>query len=122
MSTELGIATTIAMAAHELPQEMGDFGILIHGGFSRGRALFWNFASSITAVIGAIVGYFLISNFDNVVAVLLPFAAGGFIYIAMSDLVPELHKEPKISKSLLKFVLFAFGIAFMFLIKVYAGV
>jgi zinc and cadmium transporter len=122
VSTELGIATTIAMAAHELPQEMGDFGILIHGGFSRGRALFWNFASSITAVIGAIVGYFLISNFDNVVAVLLPFAAGGFIYIAMSDLVPELHKEPKISKSLLNFVLFAFGIAFMFLIKVYAGV
>jgi zinc and cadmium transporter len=122
VSTELGIATTIAMAAHELPQEMGDFGILIHGGFSRGRALFWNFASSITAVIGAMVGYFLISNFDNVVAVLLPFAAGGFIYIAMSDLVPELHKEPKISKSLLNFVLFAFGIAFMFLIKVYAGV
>ena len=72
ISPETGIATVIAVAAHELPQELGDFGILIHGGFSRTRALMWNFASSVTAVIGAIVGYLLIHSFNEITAFLLP--------------------------------------------------
>ena len=119
ISKEAGIATAIAVAAHELPQELGDFGVLIHGGLSRTKALFWNFISSLTAIAGAVVGYLLISSFHNITSFLLPFAAGGFIYIAMSDLVPELHKEPKMSKSIFNFVLFAVGILFMLFIKLY---
>lgn len=119
ISNEVGIATVIAVAAHELPQEFGDFGVLIHGGFSRTKALFWNFISSLTAIAGTVVGYLLISSFNNITSFLLPFAAGGFIYIAMSDLIPELHKEPKISKSIYNFGLFAAGILFMLFIKLY---
>ena len=119
ISKEAGIATAIAVAAHELPQELGDFGVLMHGGFSRTKALFWNFISSLTAIAGALAGYLLISSFHNITSFLLPFAAGGFIYIAMSDLVPELHKEPKMSKSIFNFVLFAVGILFMLFIKLY---
>lgn len=121
VSPELGVVTSVAMAAHELPQELGDFGVLIHGGFTRTKALFWNFTSSLTALAGVLTGYFLINLSDKIVSLLLPFAAGGFIYIAMSDLVPELHKEPKISKSALNFLLFGLGIAFMLLIRLYLG-
>jgi zinc and cadmium transporter len=121
VSPELGVVTSVAMAAHELPQELGDFGVLIHGGFTRSKALFWNFASSLTALAGVLAGYFLINLSDKIVSLLLPFAAGGFIYIAMSDLVPELHKEPKISKSALNFLLFLAGIAFMAAVKLYGG-
>lgn len=119
VSTELGVATTIAVAVHEIPQELGDFGVLIHGGFSRLKALFWNFASSVTAVLGAVTGYLLISANDTLASFLLPFAAGGFIYIAMSDLVPELHKEPKMSKSVINFSLFLLGIILMYALKIY---
>lgn len=121
VSQELGIVTSFAVAAHELPQELGDFGLLIHGGFPRVKALFWNFVSSLTAIAGAIIGYFMISSFHDITSFLLPFAAGGFIYIAMSDLIPELHKEPKLSKSVLNFVLFAIGMLFMLFIKLYFG-
>ncbi len=119
ISKELGVATAFAVAAHELPQELGDFGLLLHGGFSRAKALFWNFISSLTAIAGAVVGYFMINSFHDVTSFLLPFAAGGFLYIAMSDLIPELHKEPKISKSIFNFALFAVGILFMLFIKLY---
>lgn len=121
VSTELGIVTTIAVAAHEIPQELGDFGILIHGGFSKFKALLWNFISALAAIIGAVVGYFMISSFEEIVVLLLPFAAGGFIYIAMSDLVPELHKEKALKKSAFNFALFALGIGFMLFIKLYFG-
>ncbi len=121
VSTELGIITTLAVAAHELPQELGDFGVLIHGGFGKLKALFWNFFSSLSAILGVMIGYFAINSFDNLSAVLLPFAAGGFVYIAMSDLVPELHKEPKISKSAFNFLIFIIGIIFMYLMKIYFG-
>ncbi|MDD3480712.1 MAG: ZIP family metal transporter [Patescibacteria group bacterium] len=119
VAPELGIATTIAVAAHEIPQELGDFGVLIHGGYSRAKALLWNFASALTAVAGTIVGYFLLNLNETLSLFLLPFAAGGFIYIAMSDLVPELHKEPRISKSVLNFLLFLLGILVMYGLKIY---
>lgn len=121
VSPELGVVTTVAMAAHELPQELGDFGLLIHGGFSRGRALFWNLMSSLTSVLGAILGYFMINSFTEINAFLLPFAAGSFIYIAMSDLIPELHKETKMSATLINFVLFSVGILFMLFVKITFG-
>jgi len=117
VNKELGIVTAFAVAAHELPQELGDFGLLIHGGFSRTKALFWNFISSLTAIAGAVIGYIMINSFHDITSFLLPFAAGGFIYIAMSDLIPELHKEPKMSKSIFNFILFTVGILLMLFIK-----
>jgi len=119
VSFELGVAATIAVAAHEIPQELGDFGILIHGGFSRLRALFWNFVSSLSAILGALIGYFMISASEEISALLLPFAAGGFIYIAMTDLVPELHKENKIGKSIINLSLVMIAIFFMYYLKIF---
>lgn len=121
ISTHLGIVTTVAVAAHELPQEIGDFGILIHGGFSKLRALMWNFISSVTAIAGGLIGYFLVGNTENVSLFLLPFAAGGFIYIAMSDLIPEIHKEESLQKSTISFLIFFAGLAFMLIVKIFFG-
>jgi len=116
-SISLGITTTLAVVFHEIPQEIGDFGILIYGGFSRLKALAYNFFSALTAVFGAVVGYFFSIYIQNFIVFLLPFAAGGFIYIASADLIPELHKEVGIKKSLLSFIFFLIGILFMLLIK-----
>ena len=92
VSIPIGIATTIAVILHEIPSEIGDFGVLLHGGFSKGKALFFNFITALTAVLGAIVSLLISSYVDNLTTFLIPFAAGGFIYIAGSDLIPELHK------------------------------
>lgn len=118
VSFEVGLATTIAVASHEIPQELSDFGVLVHGGFSRIKALMWNFLSAITAVIGVVVGYVLINNIENMSLILLPFAAGGFIYISMSDLIPELHKENNLKKSLIYFMIFMIGLVFMYMTKI----
>ncbi|MEE9525960.1 MAG: ZIP family metal transporter [Candidatus Woesearchaeota archaeon] len=117
----LGIATTIAVITHEIPQELGDFAILVYGGFSKLKALLFNFLTAIMAIVGAIVGVFLSSSIENFTAFLIPFAAGGFIYIAASDLVPELHKESKLNQSIMSFVFFLVGIALMLILKVYMG-
>ena len=109
----VGIATTIAVALHEIPQEIGDFGVLLHGGFSKARALFLNFLSAITAVIGAIVALLLNSHIENFETILISIAVGGFIYIAGSDLIPELHKEFTIKKSILQLLAFIAGILVM---------
>lgn len=117
LSPGIGLTTTLAVASHEIPQELGDFGILIHGGFSRLKALVWNFISAINAVLGAIIGYALLNNVENISTFLIPFAAGGFIYISMSDLIPELHKENSLHKSLINFVIFVLGLGFMYYMK-----
>lgn len=92
LSVPIGIATTVAVILHEIPQEIGDFGILVFGGFSKKRALFFNFLTALTAILGAIIGI-LMSSSEHLLLFLIPFAAGNFIYIAGSDLIPELHKE-----------------------------
>lgn len=115
---KLGIATTIAVITHELPQEISDFGVLIYAGFSRMKALLFNFASAMLAIVGALVGYLLSSRVENIMYLLLSFAAGGFIYIAASDLVPELHKEKNLKKTILSFTLFVIGVVFMWGMKV----
>jgi len=112
----MGIATTISIIAHEIPQEIGDFGVLVYGGFKPKKALFMNFITALTAVIGGIVGYF-VSMEINFSSILLPFAAGGFIYIAASDLIPELHKERDIKTSTILFVAFVIGIALLYILK-----
>jgi zinc and cadmium transporter len=113
----VGIVTTIAIIAHEVPQEIGDFGVLIYGGFTKAKALVYNFLSALTALAGALFGYFLSTTLKEIIPSILPFAAGGFIYIAASDLIPELHKEPNLKKSLMSFFFFIAGISLMYAIK-----
>jgi zinc and cadmium transporter len=114
----LGIVTTIAVLIHEIPQEIGDFGILVYGGFSKTKALFFNFASGLIAVLGAVLTLSLGAKFTNFIPLLIPFTAGGFIYIASSDLIPELKKETKPLKSLLQFFGLLLGIGLMMLLAI----
>jgi zinc and cadmium transporter len=116
-SIPLGLTTTIAIAAHEIPQEIGDFGVLIYGGFEKKKAIVLNFAVATTVVAGGIVGYFVSRSIEHAVMFLLAFAAGGFIYIAATDLVPEIKKELDIKKSMATMIVFACGILIMWLIK-----
>lgn len=90
--TEVGIATTIAVILHEIPQEIGDFGVLMHAGFTKARALFLNFISALCAILGALIAFLLGGLAEGFASFMVPIAAGGFIYIAIADLIPELHK------------------------------
>jgi zinc and cadmium transporter len=121
VSVPLGITTTIAISTHEIPQEIGDFGVLLYGGFSKRRAITLNFVVALTAVLGGIVGYFVSSLIDNIVLFILPFAAGGFIYIAATDLVPEIRKELDMKKYMATLVVFICGILIMWVTKVVFG-
>ena len=112
-SFSLGIATTLAVVLHEIPQEIGDFGVLLHGGLSKTKALIFNFASALAAVGGAILVLILGERIVGVSQLLIPFTAGGFIYIAGSDLIPELHKETNLAKSLIQMVGLILGIGVM---------
>jgi zinc and cadmium transporter len=118
VSTSLGITTTIAIAAHEIPQEIGDFGVLIYGGFNKKKAILLNFTVALMIVIGGVIGYFISKTVEHAVAFLLPFAAGGFIYIAATDLVPEIKKELDIKKSMATLVVFICGILIMWITKI----
>jgi len=118
-SIPVGIATTIAVFFHEVPQKMGDFGILLHAGYSKRRALILNFLFSTTSVLGAAVALFTDLNSESIISVLIPFAAGGFIYIAGSDLIPELHKETDPSKSAVQLLSFIAGIGVMLLLLLF---
>ena len=114
ISLPVGIATTLAVILHEIPQEIGDFGVLLHAGFSRGKALMLNFGSALLAVLGAIVALIVGGNVPGVEKVLVPIAAGGFIYIAASDLIPELHKHSDgFRKNLLQLIAFLIGVGVM---------
>ncbi len=113
----LGVSTTLAVAIHEIPQEIGDFGVLVFSGFKKKTALFVNYAIALTVVVGAVSGYFFFSYLENVLPYLLPFAAGGFVYIAASDLMPELRKETDLKRSMLSFSVFIVGILMMYLVK-----
>jgi zinc and cadmium transporter len=117
VSIHFGIITTLLILAHEIPQELGNFAVLVYSGFGRTKALIYNFIAQLTCVLGGIAGYFLSSSVQGVIPFILPFAAGGFIYIAASDLVPELHKEPKLKKLLLSFGFFILGVIVMLAMK-----
>jgi zinc and cadmium transporter len=108
VSTHVGIITWIAAAAHEIPQELGDFGILIRGGWGRLQALVANFISAATIVPGALLAYYLSSDFD--ITFLLSFAAGNFIYIAASDLIPEVKHDRLLRNNLIHFTAFLGGV------------
>lgn len=107
----LGIVTSLAVAMHELPQEIGDFGVLLHAGWSKLKATRANLLVSMTMILGGIVGYFLVDKVDFILPYLTAFAAGGFIYISASDLIPELKEEENLGISLGHIAVFVVGIA-----------
>lgn len=113
VSIPVGIATTLAVIFHEIPQEIGDFGSLLYAGFKKAKALLFNFFTALTAVAGALIVLILNINDGEFTKFLIPFAAGGFIYIASSDLIPELHKDTDPKKSFWQLVSFILGIALM---------
>lgn len=116
ISIEIGIATTLAIIFHEIPQEISDFALLLHAGFSKAKALLLNFISSLFAVVGVIIVFVFGSTSEAFLPAMIAFAAGGFLYIAGSDLVPELHKTSDLKKSLQQFIAIIIGIAIMFAI------
>jgi len=111
----LGIVTSLAIALHEIPQEIGDFGVLLYSGMEKKKALTANYLVALAVILGGIVGYFASIYVKPMIPYLLPFAAGGFIYIAASDLMPEIRKEESLKKSIASFGVFILGIVMMYL-------
>jgi len=119
VSPSLGVATTLAVVFHEIPQEIGDFGVLIYGGFKKSRALLFNFLSAVTAIFGAFTSLGLSLYMKDFILFLVPFAAGQFIYIAGSDLIPELQKESEPYKSTLQLSAFVLGTLILLLLVLF---
>jgi zinc and cadmium transporter len=111
---QLGIATTIAVMLHEIPQEIGDFAVLIHSGFSNKRALIWNFISALTAFLGAFFVLLLQQYSAGIETIFLPLVAGNFLYIAGSDLIPSLHKNFTTKSALLQLLCMLVGIGLIY--------
>lgn len=111
----LGIVSWMAAAAHEIPQELGDFGVLIHGGWPRKKALLFNVLSALTFLLGGLIAYFFSFSYD--LSWLIPFAAGNFLYIGASDLVPEVNKHSASSSNLISLIAFTAGLAILLAAK-----
>ena len=107
---QLGIVTSLAVAAHEIPQEVGDFAILLDSGYSRSKALFYNVLASLTTVLGGVLAYFSLEDLHNTLPYFLALAASSFIYIAVADLIPSLHTKTDMKTSLQQIVLIAAGV------------
>lgn len=110
----LGVSTSLAILMHEAPQEIGDFSVLLYAGFSNKKALLFNFLTALSSVLGGLLGYFLIGQIEFLTGFLVAFAAGGFIYIAASDLIPEIRKETNRKKCLVNFVFFVLGVLLIY--------
>lgn len=121
ISIPLGIATTIAVLLHEIPQELGDFGVLVSGGFTIRKALVMNFLTALTSVVGVVIALIVGQVNPAFLNIILAITAGGFIYIATADLIPELKKETNISKSLLQLLGICLGIGIMLLLVLFMG-
>lgn len=116
VDVRVGIFTTLAIALHEIPQEIGDLSILLHSGMSKYKALFWNFASALVSVFGAVFAYFFLSGSQYVLPFLIAFTAGSFIYISLTDIVPEINKKDHpVSQNIITFF-FIFGIGLTILL------
>lgn len=118
VSPALGLGTTLAVILHEIPHEIGNFGVLIHAGFSAKKALFFNFLTALFAVLGTLVALAVSSQTEAFSLALLPVTAGGFLYVAAADLVPELHRETKLGRSLWQFFFILLGLSLMLLLLV----
>lgn len=121
VSIPLGIITSLAVVFHEIPQEIGDFGILIYGGFTRTQALTYNLLSALTAVAGALIAFYFATTIENIKNWLVPLAAGGFIYIASADLLPELHQALNFKRAALQLLFFLLGIAVIWTVNAFFG-
>ena len=119
VSVPIGLATTVAVALHEVPQELGDFGILVHAGFKPRHAILMNFLSGVLAIVGVVISLAVGPKIGSYTAFMLPLTAGGFIYIAGSDLIPELHHERELPGSLAQFAMIVVGIGLMFLLLLF---
>lgn len=113
LSIPVGMAATIAVILHEIPQEIGDFGVLIHGGFSKSKALLFNFLTALTSILGVVIALLLNGYIGNISYYLVPFAAGGFIYIAGSDLIPELKKVTSLRSAFTQLFGLVLGVGIM---------
>jgi zinc and cadmium transporter len=113
VSIPVGVATTLAVILHEIPQEIGDFAVLIHSGYSKKRALWLNFISALAAVLGLAIVYFFGNIIEGASLWFIPIAAGGFIYIAVADLIPELHKTKNIKHSITQIGIIIIGVISM---------
>ncbi|MEY3280732.1 MAG: hypothetical protein RL674_717 [Pseudomonadota bacterium] len=111
MDPHLGIVTSLAVATHEIPQEVGDFAILLQSGYSQRKALFYNVLSSLTTVVGGVLAYFSLETLHEKLPYFLALAASSFIYIAVADLIPSLHKRTDIKTSLQQITLIGAGVA-----------
>ena len=113
VNVPVGLATTLAVILHEIPQEIGDFAVLLHSGYTKQRALWLNFLSALTAILGAVVLFSLGRIAEISSHYFLPIAAGGFIYIALADLIPELQKTKEAKYSILQIVAVVAGVLAM---------
>ncbi len=113
VSIPIGIATTVAVILHEIPQEIGDFAVLIHSGYTNKKALWFNFYSGLASVLGLFFVYAFGNILDNSIIIFVPIAAGGFIYIAVADLIPELHKTKEIKHSSIQLGIIMIGVISM---------
>lgn len=116
VSIPIGIATTIAVILHEIPQEIGDFSVLLHAGYEKKRALWLNFLSAICAFLGLVIAFILGTAGEGFIAWILPITAGGFIYIAVADLIPELHKTKELRYSISQIIALIVGVLLMLLL------
>lgn len=119
INTPLGVATLIAVIAHEVPQEIADFGVLIYAGYTKKKALLMNFVTALSAFLGAFLVVIFGSSIESLSAYIIPFTAGGFIYIATADLLPELRKENSFKKSLFQLFSIVIGLALMIVLKMF---
>ena len=119
LDVRLGVAAWLAAAAHEVPQELGDFGVLIHGGWKKGHALLLNMLSGVTFLVGGLVAYAASNTID--VTTLVPFAAGNFVYIGASDLVPEVNKHHSAAGNVVNFLSFATGLGLLWVVHLVVG-
>jgi zinc and cadmium transporter len=116
-SIELGVVTAVAIIAHEIPQEVGDFLILMHSGYSRLRALVMNLLSSTATVVGGVLGYYALQLIDELEPILLGVVAASMIYVAVADLIPGLHRRPELRDTAFQALLIALGIGAIAMVR-----
>jgi zinc and cadmium transporter len=120
-NTQLGIVTALAVIAHEIPQEVGDFVILLHSGYSRMKALAYNLLSSFATLVGAMLAYFALSEMNTWIPSLLGLAAASMIYVAVADLIPGLHKRTDLKATAQQVLLISLGVASIAIVQALVG-
>lgn len=120
-NTQLGIVTALAIIAHEIPQEVGDYLILLHSGYSRTKALIYNLLSSLATLVGAMLAYFALSDMQELIPIMLGLAAASMIYVAVADLIPSLHKRTALKETIQQVSLICLGIASIAIVRALAG-